>query len=103
MDSIIPGDQEGVCFICGSHDRVESHHIFGASDRPVSEHYGLKVHLCNWHHHSQVGAHGRDGKSLQRYLHELGQQEIEKQWVSEGLSPEGARNRFRNEFRMSYL
>ena len=103
MRSIIPGDKENWCFICGSYDRIEEHHIFGGSDRQISEKYGLKVHLCNAHHHGTSGAHGRDGSKLQQYLHETGQQEIEKRWQEQGLSADEARQRFMREFRKSYL
>ena len=44
MRSIIAEDKENSCFICGSCDRIEEHHIFGGPDRQVSEKYGLKVH-----------------------------------------------------------
>lgn len=103
MKSIIPGDKENCCFICGSCDRVENHHIFGGPDRDVSEKYGLKVYLCNAHHHGTSGAHGKEGKSLQKYLHETGQQAIEEQWIRAGLTKDEARARFMREFRKSYL
>jgi hypothetical protein len=103
MRSIIPGDKENWCFICGSCDGLEEHHIFGGSDRQVSEKYGLKVHLCNAHHHGTNGAHGKNGAKLQKYLHETGQQVIEQKWIKAGSTPEEARERFMKEFRKSYL
>jgi hypothetical protein len=59
--SIIPGDMPGRCYLCsmygkppaslaGGSDAIEVHHIFGGPKRRVSEHYGLKVHLCVYHH-----------------------------------------------------
>lgn len=103
MKSIIAEDKENSCFICGSCDRIEEHHIFGGPDRQVSEKYGLKVHLCNAHHHGTYGVHGKNGKELQKYLHELGQITIEEKWVAEGIAWGDARDRFRREFRKSYL
>ena len=89
------------CFICHSTDRLECHHIFGGSDRNVSERYGLKVMLCNDHHHGTYGAHGKEGKGIQDYLHQIGQERIEEIWSKEGEAD--PRSRFRREFRKSYL
>ena len=47
MKSILPGDQPGICYLCGSRQRIEDHHIFfGTGGRTKSEEYGMKVHLC---------------------------------------------------------
>lgn len=102
MKSVIPGDKKNVCFVCG---RVayETHHIFGASDRDVAEKYGLKVYLCWDHHHGTYGAHGREGKKIQEYLHTVGQERWEEIRVQEGMTKEDARKRFIKEFRRSYL
>ena len=44
---IIPGDQKGKCYICGSTRNIHRHHVFyGTADRKLSEEYGLTVHLC---------------------------------------------------------
>lgn len=59
--SIIPDDREGVCWLCshygkppaalrGGPNAIEVHHIMGGSGRKLSEHYGIKVHLCVYHH-----------------------------------------------------
>lgn len=48
MDSII--QTEKVCYICGSTQNLEKHHIFGASNRNKSEQYGLWVWLDHNHH-----------------------------------------------------
>ncbi len=50
------------CFLCGrngSSDRLEKHHIFGASNRNRSEMYGLTVWLCgaNCHRLGQNSVH----------------------------------------------
>lgn len=47
MESIIQKEKE--CFLCGRNgnmDPLECHHVFGASNRKNSEHYGLKIWLC---------------------------------------------------------
>lgn len=56
--SIIQTD-DTQCFLCGMNHNVEKldvHHIFGASNRKHSEKYGLKVYL----HHRKCHIFGRD-------------------------------------------
>lgn len=104
MNSIIPGDHKERCFICGRYCNTEEHHIFGASDRDISERYGLKIHLCYEHHQGTNGAHGKNGKKMQEYLHQTGQETFEE-WAKKrfNLTAEEAREKFRSEFRKSYL
>ena len=46
--SIIQDTKE--CYICGSQRWLEEHHCFHASNRKISEKYGLKVWLCHYCH-----------------------------------------------------
>ena len=58
MDSIIQTDNTH-CFLCGMNSNVEKldvHHIFGASNRKHSEKYGLKVYL----HHRRCHIFGSE-------------------------------------------
>ena len=42
---------EKVCYLCGSHNMLECHHVFnGNPNRKLSEKYGLKVYLCHYCH-----------------------------------------------------
>lgn len=42
---------EKKCYICGSHNWLEEHHIFGGNpNRKLSERNGLKVWLCHYCH-----------------------------------------------------
>jgi hypothetical protein len=56
--SILQADKES-CFLCGSHQWLEEHHVFGGSGkRQLSEKYGLKVYLCHYcHNEPQRGVH----------------------------------------------
>lgn len=52
MQSIIQHDEEyPTCYLCGRNgcvDPLEKHHVFeGTGLRPLSEKYGLTVHLCH--------------------------------------------------------
>ena len=50
MKSILQKDKTR-CYICGSSQWLEEHHIFGGNpNRKLSEKYGLKVHLCHYCH-----------------------------------------------------
>lgn len=91
MKSVIPNDSTEKCYLCGSYWFIQEHHIFGGPDRPKSEKFGLKVHLC-WHCHNTV--HSKDGKELMQMLHEIGQKTFEETYD---------RDKFRKEFRKSYL
>ena len=91
MKSVILNDSEEKCYLCGSYTWIEEHHIFGGPDRKVAEKYGLKVHLC---HNCHDRVHGKDGKPLMQMLHEIGQRAYEETYD---------RDKFRKEFRKSYL
>lgn len=47
--SIIQKDKER-CFLCGGNGGyfgLDEHHVYPASNRKKSEHYGLKVYICH--------------------------------------------------------
>lgn len=51
MQSIIPGDENGKCFLCGRVGPTDEHHIFGGhANRKLSELDGLKINLCRTCH-----------------------------------------------------
>lgn len=62
MSKSILHRKDGTCFLCeilhnndGHYSNVEEHHVmFGTGQRHKSEHYGLKIYLCN-EHHNQTG------------------------------------------------
>lgn len=57
MKSIITNDFKK-CFLCGSSEWIEIHHIFGASNRKHSTEDGLVVPLChNCHNEPPNGIH----------------------------------------------
>lgn len=70
MDSII--SKEKRCFLCGSENWIENHHIFGAADRKKSTKYGLTVYLCHYcHNEPPHGVHHNAGNN--RLLKQIGQ------------------------------
>lgn len=51
MQSIIPHNTKGVCYLCGKHTNTDEHHIFGGTaNRKLAEADGLKVYLCRTCH-----------------------------------------------------
>ena len=64
------------CFMCGSTNWLEKHHIFGGANRKLSEKYGLVVWLCHeCHNEPPDGVH--HNKENMAKLHKLGQQRFE--------------------------
>lgn len=93
MLSIISDERK--CFICGSTEYLEEHHVYGGSCRKLSEKYGLKVYLCHWDHNEPpMGVHFN--KAQDEWL----KAEIQKKAMDyHGWSIED----FRKYFRKSYL
>lgn len=59
--------EERKCYICGSSQWIEIHHVFGGADRKTSEKYGLKVPLCHFcHNEAPNGVH--QNKEIRRAL-----------------------------------
>ena len=70
------------CFLCGSQNNIERHHVFGGANRGKSERYGLVVDLCHAHHNEPpLGAHHNRETDL--YLKRLFQQKAmnEQGWT----------------------
>ena len=62
--------EEKRCFICGSYQWIEIHHVFGGANRKLSEKYGLKVPLCHYcHNEPPNGVHfnKKNMRKLQAY------------------------------------
>lgn len=91
--SILSADSSK-CYICGSHEWIECHHLWGAANRKNSEKYGLVVPLCHYcHNEPPNGAH--HNKKIMRILHEDGQRAFEKH--------HGTREEFMQIFGRNYL
>lgn len=54
------------CFLCGSRQWLEVHHVFGGANRKISEKYGLKVKLCHYcHNEPPFGVHHNAERMLE--------------------------------------
>lgn len=90
MNSIIPNNVRGCCFICGRWGQTEEHHmIHGTGGRAKAERYGLKVQLCRLCH-MELHDHGTHDRELQQ----IAQLEFEKHW---------GHRKWMEEFGKSYL
>ena len=63
MKSILQDEKR--CFICGSYNWIEEHHIYGGPNRKVSEKNGFKVYLCHYcHNEPPKGVHHNKERRL---------------------------------------
>ena len=102
--SILHNKSEGTCFICSRflgdyspRTNRDEHHVFGGPNRKKSEHYGLKVYLCQTHHEGDINGskeavHRPDQNNYAERLHILAQQEFEKRYSHEEFMREFGRN-----------
>lgn len=89
MSKSILKTRKNECYLCkmlyddDSWKKTDEHHIFfGTSNRKNSEHYGLKVFLCDAHHeHSEEAVHVNHEMSLM--LQQTAQRVFEKQYSRE--------------------
>ena len=82
--------EEKRCFICGSRQWIEIHHIFGAADRKKSTEYGLTVPLCHYcHNEPPNGVH--QNKDIRRKLQAYAQKKAMKHY---GWDMDAWRSRF---------
>lgn len=79
MKSVMQAKKE--CYVSGATGYLEEHHIFGASNRKLSEKYGLKVWLSHDYHRGKYGVHSGN-KDLADELHRAGQQAFEERFGS---------------------
>ena len=67
MKSIIQDKKE--CYICKTTYNLHLHHIFfGTANRKISDKNGFVIYLCQYHHESDFGVHGKYGDELNRKL-----------------------------------
>lgn len=92
MKSIIQSDTNR-CYLCGRNgtaDRLEEHHVFGASNRKHSEEDGLKVYLCgnSCHRNGKYATH--QNKDVSEYL----KKKAQRAWMDRYGSLEMFRARY---------
>lgn len=72
------------CYLCGSSNWIEIHHIFGGSNRKHSTKYGLVVPLCHYcHNEPPNGVHFN--KERMTYLRKIGQKAFEVNYPEENF------------------
>lgn len=76
MRSIL--QDEDRCYLCGSTDWTETHHIYGGNpNRRISEENGFKVRLCHWcHNEPPHGVH--HNKQMDLWLRQRCQEKYEE-------------------------
>lgn len=54
------------CYLCGSTQWIENHHVFGGPYRKASERHGMTVNLCHFcHNEPPLGVHHNKAMNLQ--------------------------------------
>ena len=96
--SIIQGKASRQCLICAMlHGDIsqklviEELHIFGGPNRKLSEHYGLKVYLCPWHHRIGRDAVHRNAE-ISTEIKQIGQRAFEELYGHDRFMKEFGRN-----------
>lgn len=103
MKSIVTDDMD-YCFFCGRPAECKHHLIFGSSNRQKADEDGLIVPACNrCHNMGKVIERVHDNPMAEKMSRIIGQMSWEKQHISNGISPEVAREMFRNRYKVSYL
>ena len=88
--SILHDKRDGTCYLCMllnyDYDRrsnLEEHHVMdGNPNRRHSEHYGLKVYLCQQHHRTGPEAVHKNAANM-RLLQRKAQEAFEKKYSHE--------------------
>ena len=89
MKSII--SKEESCFLCGSKNWLEKHHLYGGANRKKSEQYGLWVYLCHYcHNEPPYGVH-HNANNMQQ-LREFGQRVFEDTYPDKNFLQEFGKN-----------
>lgn len=98
--SIIQDKEEHYCYLCALLEGrawqqsmiLEEHHImFGIKWRRKSEHYGLKIYLCQEHHRTGKNAVHRD-KDTRILTQKIAQYAFEKKYGHEKWMQEFGKN-----------
>ncbi len=91
------------CDVCGI-ENAELHHVyFGTGNRKISDKHGFVEWLCPEHHRGQpIGIHGGNVELDLKYKRKH-QMIFELELMSDGVSREKARDKFRKIVGKSYL
>ena len=73
----------GRCEVCGSHQWITLHHIFGRPSRGVEESEDTCIMLCKSCHQGTYGAHGPKGGALNKKLKMMAQKKMLKKYTED--------------------
>nr|WP_288793790.1 hypothetical protein [uncultured Eubacterium sp.] len=79
--SIIPGDEKGVCYICGRWGVTQRHHMMHGPDRKRADQIGLTVYLCP-ECHMRLHDHGDHDRELKQRAQEVYEEKYSRElWM----------------------
>ena len=91
-----------VCAVCGTTQAIHKHHVYGGSNRKISECNGFTENLCGYHHNlSNEGIHFNN--DLDRRFKEKHQMIFEGEKILQGYTEDEARKMFMVLVGKSYL
>lgn len=102
MSKSILDTRKGICFLCGQYGMTETHHIFGAANRRLSDEDGLVVYLCPYCHNIPPNGVHFDAQAMKR-LRQVGQKAYEDKMAQNGLNKAEAREAFMQRYGKNYL
>lgn len=86
-ESLLQNKESRICYLCAREGDnswksvLEEHHIFGGSNRHLSEEYGLKVYICpECHRTSARAVHQDPAGAANQYLQAEGQRVFEENY-----------------------
>lgn len=89
---------DNYCIICGK-GRTDIHHcVFGNAKRRLADEDELTMPLCREHHEAM-----HNEKAMQVMSHIVGQLFYERNKCAAGMTPDEARESFRERYSTSYL
>ena len=89
INSIVWNEKK--CFLCGSSQWLEKHHIFGGANRKKSDKYGIWVYLCHYcHNEPPNGVHYNAANML--LLKKIGQDAFQKTYPDKDFLREFGKN-----------
>lgn len=92
--------KDGICYLCemlhgndGHYTSIEEHHVFeGWANRRKSEHWGLKIYLCNEHHNQTNSESIHNNEEIETMVKQIAQRAFEERYGHSEFMAEFGKN-----------
>ena len=100
MSKSILQRKDGTCYLCSMlhgdesyYSWLEEHHVFGGTaNRKRSEHFGLKIYLCNSHHNQTCSESVHNNEEINETVKRIAQREYESRYGHASFMAEFGKN-----------